>query len=43
MHAGIFLVYSFACKNHDFDWPFEILIGHLEKMIGPRNLNNLKP
>ena len=22
---------SFACKNQDFDGPFEILIGHLEK------------
>ena len=22
---------SFACKNQDFDGPFEILMGHLEK------------
>ena len=31
--------YSFACKNQDFDEPFEILMGHLERMICPRNLN----
>ena len=31
--------HSFACKNQDFDRPFEILICHLEKMMGTRNLN----
>ena len=33
--------HSFACKNQDqdFDGPFEILMGHSEKMMGPRNLN----
>ena len=31
--------HSFACKNQDFDEPFEILMGHLEKKMGPRNLN----
>ena len=27
---------SFACKNQDFDGPIEILMGHLEKKMGPR-------
>ena len=27
--------HSFACKNLDFDVPFEVLMGHLEKKIGP--------
>ena len=27
--------HSFASKNQDFDGPFEILIGHLEKNDGP--------
>ena len=32
--------HSFACKNQDFDGPFEILMGHLEKKkMDPRNLN----
>ena len=31
--------YSFACKNQDFDGQFEILMGHLVKKMGPRNLN----
>ena len=31
---------SFACNNQDFDGPFEILMGHLKKMIMvTRNLN----
>ena len=29
----------FVCKNQDFDGPFEILMGHLEKKMGPRNIN----
>ena len=31
--------HSFAYKNKDFDGPFEILMDHLEKMMGLRNLN----
>ena len=31
--------HSFACKNQDFDGSFEILMGHLEKLMSPRNLN----
>ena len=31
--------HTFTCKNQDFDGPFEILMGHLEEMMGPRNLN----
>ena len=31
--------HSFSCKNQDFDGPFEILTGHLEKNMGPRSLN----
>ena len=30
--------HSFACKNQDFDGLFEILMGHLEKMMNPGNL-----
>ena len=30
---------SIHCKNQDFDGPFEILMGHLEKMMGQRHLN----
>ena len=31
--------HSFTYKNHDFDWPFCIFMGPLEKMMGPRILN----
>ena len=31
--------HSFASRNQDFDGPFEILMGHLEKKLGTRNLN----
>ena len=30
---------SFACKNQDFDGPFEILMGPLEKKMSTRNLH----
>ena len=28
--------HSFACKKQDFDGPFEVLMGHLEKKDGPK-------
>ena len=28
--------HSFACKNQDFDGPFEILMCHLKKNDGPK-------
>ena len=28
--------HSFACKNQDFDVPFEILMDYLEKRDGPK-------
>ena len=33
------MFHSFACKNQDFDGPFEISMDHLENKMGPRNLN----
>ena len=33
------MFHSFAFKNQDFNGPFVILMVHLEKMMGPRNLN----
>ena len=48
MLSGLFLVqnimshengpmaHSFACKNQDFDGPFDILMGHLKKKDGPK-------
>ena len=32
--------HSFACKNHDFDGPFEILMGHLLTASMLKNTEN---